>query len=186
MKYQMQRAQMYLNRFNEILNQMECKMLSPEVTNSITINFIRCMIPHHQAAIYMSQNLLKYTNYQPLQKIAKGIIEMQTRGIEQMTYIEQTTSGYINPIRDVNNYMNGYVCITKEMVEKMRNSLKTININLDFTTEMIPHHDGAIAMCNNLLQYYIDPRLKEVADTIIKEQSRGVDELKNIQRNLYG
>ena len=64
-------ARRYLTRFDEILNQMADKMLSAEVTNSITINFIRCMIPHHQAAIYMCENLLNYTRYQPLQKIAQ-------------------------------------------------------------------------------------------------------------------
>ena len=80
-------ARKYLTRFDEILNQMADEMLSQEVTNSITIDFIRCMIPHHRAAIYMSENLLNYTRYEPLQKIARGIIEMQTKGIEQMEEI---------------------------------------------------------------------------------------------------
>ena len=55
------RAQRYLNRFDQILSEMSEKMLHAELTNySITIDFIRCMIPHHQAAIYMSENLLMY------------------------------------------------------------------------------------------------------------------------------
>ena len=177
-------ARKYLTRFDEILNQMADRMLSQEVTNSITINFIRCMIPHHEAAIYMSENLLNYTRYEPLQKIAKGIIEMQTKGIEQMKDIEKTTYGFRNTPRDVNTYIENYLSITKNMIEKMKNSHRCININLDFVNEMIPHHEGAIKMCNNLLQYYIDPRLKNVADTIISEQSKGVRELKEVQKNL--
>ena len=58
----------------------------------------------------------------------------------------------------------------------------------NFISEMIPHHKGAIAMCNNLLQYNIDPRLRKVAENIIKEQSKGVEELyglKNIILRLY-
>ena len=155
-------ANRYLFRFDEILNQMESKMLNPNITNSITINFIQCMIPHHRAAIYMCQNLLQYTNYPPLLKIAYDIIQMQEKGIAQMEEIEKT----------------------KDMIEKMRNSPRCLSINLDFVNEMIPHHEGAIAMCENLLQYRIDPRLVDVAKTIIREQSEGVNELENVRKRL--
>ena len=148
---------------------MSEKMLHAELTNySITIDFIRCMIPHHQAAIYMSENLLMYTRYQPLIEIAKGIIAMQTKGIEEMKEILRTTSVYMSMERDINTYLTKYFEITNNMIEKMKNSPRCVNINLDFVNEMIPHHEGAIQMCNNLLQYYIDPRLRNVANTIIR------------------
>lgn len=163
------RAQRYLNRFDQILSEMSEKMLHTELTNySITIDFIRCMIPHHQAAIYMSENLLMYTRYQPLIEIAKGIIAMQTKGIEEMKEILRTTSVYMSMERDINTYLTKYFEITNNMIEKMKNSPRCVNINLDFVNEMIPHHEGAIQMCNNLLQYYIDPRLRNVANTIIR------------------
>lgn len=179
------RAKRYLIRFDEILNQMADKMISQEVTNSITINFIRCMIPHHQAAIEMSENLLQYTRYQPLQEIANNIIKRQTEGIEQMTEIA-TTSSYLNTPKDINNYIAKYLEITKEMIEKMKNSSRCVNINLNFVNEMIPHHEGAIYMCKNLLLYRIDPRLRNVADSIIKEQSEGVKKLKQVQAYQCG
>jgi len=172
----------YLARFNEILCDMENQMLSQKTTNSITVNFITCMIPHHQAAIYMCENLLKYTNYPPLIQIANNIIQMQTKGIEEMKHILETTVGYTNYNQNVNCYMNEYFRITKNMISRMKNSPRTNSINYDFTGEMIPHHEGAIEMCNNLLKYQIDPRLKKVAQDIIKEQSEGVKELQSIQK----
>ena len=180
------RARRYLFRFDQILDQMADKMLSQNTTNSITIDFIRCMVPHHQAAIYMCENLLQYTRYEPLIHIAEQIIKMQTTGIEQMEEIAKTTQGFFNMPRDVNMYIERYLEITKNMIEKMKNSPRCININLSFVNEMIPHHEGAIAMCENLLQYRIDPRLKVVADSIIKEQSEGVKQLKQVQKNLCG
>lgn len=174
----------YLTRFNEILCNMKNEMLFQNITNSITINFITCMIPHHQAAIYMCENLLKYTNYSPLINIARDIIQTQTKGIEQMKCILETTVGYINSNQNINCYMNEYFQITKNMISKMKNSPRTNSINYNFTVEMIPHHKGSIEMCNNLLKYQIDPRLKDVALNIIQEQSKGVRELKNIKRNL--
>ena len=84
-------AKMYLQKFDQILCTMACRMLSKIPTRSITLDFIECMIPHHQAAIYMCENLLKFTSYRPLQEIAHGIIRMQTRGISQMREIASTT-----------------------------------------------------------------------------------------------
>lgn len=183
---QIVRAKKYLNQFDQILNQMAEKMLSQHVTNSITINFIECMVPHHQAAIDMSQNLLEYTTYQPLQNIAKNVIEMQTNGIKQMEEIARTTYKFPNTTQDVNHYMEKYLEITENMIERMQNAPRCININLNFINEMIPHHEGAIAMCKNLLQYRIDPRLKLVADSIIKEQGKGVEQLKEVRKTLCG
>ena len=175
----------YLARFDEILNEMATKMLNPSLTNNITLDFIVCMVPHHQAAIYMSQNLLKYTNFEPLQNIANGIIEMQQRGIKQMEEIARTTKGYDNSKYDVNIYLQRYFEITNNMLERMKNSRRMMDINLDFVSEMIPHHEGAIQMCRNLLMYRIDPRLVQVANTIIQEQSKGVMELKEVEKELW-
>lgn len=181
--YQVIRAKKYLFRFDEILKQMSNKMLSQEVTNSITINFIKCMIPHHEATFFMSENLVQYTKHKPLEEIAKNIIKVQTDGIEQMRKIEKTTYGFINNKIEVNNYMTRYLEITKNMIEKMKNAPRCLNINLNFVNEMIPHHEGAIFMCENLLQYRIDQRLKRVANSIIEEQTEGIKQLKQIQKS---
>ena len=175
----------YLARFDEILNEMAKKMLNPRLTNNITLDFIVCMVPHHQAAIYMSQNLLKYTNFEPLQNIANEIIVMQQKGIKQMEEIARTTKGYDNSKYDVNIYLQRYFEITNNMLARMQNSRRMMDINLDFVSEMIPHHEGAIQMCKNLLMYRIDPRLVQVANTIIKEQSKGVVELKEVEKELW-
>lgn len=177
-------AKRYLRKFDQILGVMANKMLSAIPINNITLYFIECMIPHHQAAIYMCNNLLKYTNYTPLQEIAEGIITMQTKGIEQMREIARTTSGYSNTHIEVNKYTEKYLSITKNMIKRMKDSPRCVNINLSFVNEMIPHHEGAIEMCHNLLHYRIDTRLIKVAENIIKEQSDGVVKLKEIKEAL--
>lgn len=174
----------YLERYNEILCDMSKKMLSQNIRNSITINFIECMVPHHQAAIYICENLLKYTKYQQLQKISNNIIQNQKEEIEEMKEIGKTTRGYINSRQEIMYYMNEYRKITENMLEKMKNSPNCSNINLNFINEMISHHDGAILMCYNLLKYRIDPRIKQVAETIIVEQKSGIKQLKEIQKKL--
>lgn len=184
MNYNKINVRNYLYTFNQILNQMEKEMLSANIENNITIDFIRCMIPHHQAAIYMCENLLRYTYYRPLQEIAKDIIKTQTNGIQEMKEIAKTTIGFGSLPRDTMCYIEEYKKITNNMICKMRNSPRCYRINLDFINEMIPHHEGAVEMCNNLLKYYIDPRLKCVAENIIKEQSAGIKELEQIRNSL--
>lgn len=178
------RAKRYLFRWDQILEEMGEKMLSQEMTNSITVNFIDCMIPHHQMAIYMSENLLEYTTYEPLQRIANHMIKRQTEEIEQIREIAKNTYGFRNMPKDANCYWDKYLEITKVMLEKMKNAPRCIYINLNFINEMIPHHEGAIAMCENVLLFRIDPRLKVVADSIIKEQRKGIKELKEIEKIL--
>lgn len=172
------RVKKYLDRFEEILCVMEHKMICAKFKDDITKYFIECMIPHHRAAIYMCENLLQYTDYEPLIKIANNIIQMQTKGIEQMREIYNTTEGFENSKQDIECYIDKYCKIVDIMIYKMKNSPKTLNINLNFINEMIPHHEGAIHMCKNLLKYNIDPRLENVANSIIKEQEDGVEELR--------
>lgn len=174
----------YLKNFDQILCEMANRMLSFSTTSNITINFIECMIPHHEAAIQMSENLLTYTNYKPLYDIANNIIKTQKMGIQQMKEIVRTTLTRANMPNHVASYENNYLAITRNMINRMKSSPRTQNINFNFTGEMIPHHEGAIEMCNNLLQYPIDPRLKIVATSIIRGQTQGVAELKKIQEEL--
>lgn len=172
------RVKRYLERFEEILYTMENKMLCAKMNQDITKYFIECMIPHHQAAIYMCENLLNYTEYKPLIEIANNIIRMQTNGIKEMKHIYKTTEVEENSEEKIRCYMERYCNITKNMLINMRNSQKCISIDIDFINEMIPHHEGAIYMCKNLLEYNIDQRLVEVANSIIKEQENGVKDLK--------
>ncbi len=179
-----QEARLYLQQFDVILKQMSASMLYPKLTNNITLDFIRCMIPHHEAAIQMSNNLLRFTNYPPLIRIANNIIKVQQEEIQTMKDIARTTSREKNSKGELNLYWNRYFEITINMINQMQNSARTPDINLDFTTEMIPHHEGAIELCQNVMNFMIDPRLRSLASKIIREQTVGVEELKQIRSQL--
>ncbi len=177
-------AKNYLRRYDLIVLNMESSMSRVLITQDITKYFIKTMIPHHQAAIFMANNLLKYTKYEPLIKIANRIISVQQRQIMEMQMIFKTTNNYINSYNEVNCYVRKYNDILKMMISKMKNAPRLNNINLDFTYEMIPHHMGAILMCKNLLNFKINPNLRFLAMKIIQFQSKGIQELKVIQKEL--
>ena len=172
----------YLTKFREILNKMIEGMTSAELTNSISHNFIVQMIPHHQAAIEMSKNILKYTTNIPLQNIALSIINEQKQSIENMLDVKDTCSMLSNTKCDLQLYKLKFEKITTTMFSQMENSIVTNNVNSNFIREMIPHHRGAIRMSNNALNYNICNELKPIIYKIIKSQTKGIEQMNSILR----
>lgn len=77
-------AVQYLNTFYKILDDMEREMKEAELSNSISADFINRMIPHHQAAIKMPANLLRFNICRRLIPIADTIIVSRLEGIREM------------------------------------------------------------------------------------------------------
>lgn len=177
-------ADAYLLRYNEILNTMTEEMCSAELTDSISRNFIVQMIPHHRAAVEMSENILKYTNNAELISIAQNIVSEQTKSIENMQAALETCSSLANCPCDVNSYQSKFRCITKTMFYKMRNACSDCCVNCDFIREMIPHHEGAVSMSLNALSFEICPVLKPVLNAIIVSQENGIRQMKCLAKNL--
>ncbi len=174
----------YLSRFNCILDEMIEGMTTAELTNSISHNFIVQMIPHHRAAIEMSENILKYTTFVPLQEIAQNIISEQTKSIENMRRIECECSECINPKCDVCLYQRRVDQIMKTMFNAMGNAAAANNINADFMREMIPHHRGAVEMSENALQYDICCGLRPILKAIITSQLKGIMQMQRLLKYM--
>jgi len=170
----------YLSRFYEILDTMICGMTQAELTQSISHNFIVQMIPHHEAAIRMSQNILQYTTLVPLQNIAQNIVEMQTKSIAYMQDALKSCSDLVNTQEDLRLYQICFHQISETMFCKMQNARSTNQINANFMREMIPHHEGAIQMSGNALRYPICSELKPILEEIISSQERGVLEMRRL------
>ncbi len=176
-------AQTYLCRFTEILDEMIKGMTEACLTDSISHNFISQMIPHHEAAIQMSRNILRYTTLEPLREIASDIIRQQTKGIEDMRRAFGRCGGLYNSQRELCLYQSCFRQISQTMFCQMRQAPATGNLNADFMREMIPHHEGAIRMSNNALRFCVCPELGPILKTIIVSQERGVREMEALLRH---
>lgn len=177
-------AKDYLTRFYNILDEMIEGMTTAQLSDSISHNFIVQMIPHHRAAIEMSENLLQYTTCIPLQNIALGIIEEQTKSIENMQEILCECSEMLNDSDAVCAYQHEVRIIIDRMVCGMNGAPDTNRLNANFMREMIPHHKGAIALSYTALQYNICPELVPILDAIITSQERGVEQMEQLLRSI--
>ncbi len=73
-------AREYVTAYVNTLETMICGMTCARLGDSISGNFIRQMIPHHQAAISMAE----YTDNNQIASIAQNIISEQTKSIENL------------------------------------------------------------------------------------------------------
>ncbi len=62
-----------------------------------------------------------------------------------------------------------YMLANEEMMMNMGGEL-TGDADVDFAQQMIPHHDGAIAMAKVELQFGKDPEMRKMAENVIKTQ----------------
>ncbi|MCD7905576.1 MAG: DUF305 domain-containing protein [Bacteroides sp.] len=177
-------AKAYLTEFCEILDRMIRNMEGANLTESISHNFIVQMIPHHMAAIEMSENILGYTRLPELRRIAENIISGQTKSIEDMMRAKGKCSMYYNTPEDLYLYLRRYERITGVMFSEMENAYADNNISADFMREMIPHHRGAIRLCENALSFEICPELVPIMEAIIKSQSKGIEDMEELLEKI--
>ena len=66
----------------------------------------------------------------------------------------------------------------QKAMDKMHNALAPIDI--DFLKGMIPHHQGAIDMAEELIKKTKDPELKALAQKIIKDQKAEIKQMQDM------
>ncbi|MBD7946040.1 DUF305 domain-containing protein [Psychrobacillus sp. FSL K6-2684] len=135
----------YYDNYQSILQIMEKGMEESIKTGDPSLDFLYEMIPHHQAAVSMSENVLKYSDNEQVNKIAATIIREQLEGIKKMEALKDKIK--VSPEVNVQaeaSYLKAYNNIYKTMIASMEDARPTGNIDKDFLEEMIPHHVGAI------------------------------------------
>jgi uncharacterized protein (DUF305 family) len=173
-------AEEYLQVYYNILDEMIRGMTEVCLTDSVSYNFIVQMIPHHEAAIRMSENILSYTTNETLRDIASGIITEQTQSIEDMRRAMACCETYRNGQECLCSFQNEIDRILHVMFDRMQHACATNRLNCDFMWEMIPHHQGAIQMSALTLRYDICPDLIPILEAILVSQKRGVRRMREL------
>jgi len=65
------------------------------------------------------------------------------------------------------------------MESSMRNMKMTNNIDHDFATMMIPHHESAIDMAEAILKHGKDQEIKSIAEKIKADSQKEIGEFKD-------
>lgn len=177
-------AKTYLCCFYQLLDEMVHCMTTAGLTQSISHNFIAQMIPHHRAAIQMSNNVLRFTENPSLRRIAQRIIEEQTQSIGQMEAALVPCGKLSNPQTDLRLYQRRMDLIYREMYAKMGSAPENNALAAVFIREMIPHHCGAVRMAQNALKYDVCTELVPILRSIIVRQRQGAAQMRALLRRM--
>ncbi len=169
----------YLDDYYEILNEMKRRMLSARLTDSISRDFIVQMIPHHRAAVEMCGSVLRYPVSEPVQTLARTIVSQQTRGIAELEALLTPCTRVRNEPREVRRYLRRNAQILDALFYDMAH-VSGVGVEQNFLREMIPHHEGAVRMSENALDFCTCRSLRPLLRGIIETQEREIIEMRRL------
>jgi uncharacterized protein (DUF305 family) len=117
-------------------------------------DYINHMIPHHQLAVDMSEQIIPYTKSDIILELSRDIIRKQKYEIWEMA--------------NMSGYTKEYMFTNKPVTNKM-----IMNVT-QYLQHMIPHHQVAIDMSTRLLLYTKNPYLISLAYKIIVDQKKEI------------
>lgn len=161
------------NRMMDTMHAIMDRMMAMPMTNDPEIDFAKMMIMHHQGAMNMANVQVQEGKNDSLKRTAQKIIRDQQMEIQQFQTILATLI--------VDNTDMEY---TMEQMEGMKKMDKAIDVQLitgdidnDFATLMIWHHQSAIDDASGYLHHGNNAQLKTIANNIIKAQTMEIQEL---------
>lgn len=153
---------------------------SPSAVNPADLMFVVMMIPHHQQAVQMSNLLLDKSGVDAdVRALARQIKNAQQPEIDQMQGwlddwgVDDTSMGGM----DHADHMGGM--LTAEQLDALTKADGPNGQKL-YLEGMIAHHQGAVEMANNVLGVGQDPRVHELATTIVSTQQAEIAEMRKL------
>ena len=163
------------NRMMDTMHAIMTRMESMAITNDPEIDFSKMMMMHHQGAINMANVELQSGKNDSLKRIAQKIIADQQKEIQQFQSILSTITVDNSDMEYMIEQMEGM----KKMDMAIDVELITGDIDNDFATLMIWHHQSAIDDASGYLHHGNNEQLKTMANAIIKAQTMEIQELAN-------
>ena len=163
-----------MSKTNETMN-------NAKMNGDFDYDFANLMIMHHQMAIDMSRVQIEKGSDQTIKNMANGIVVAQEIEIREM---QQFIKNYKIP-KTNDQTSNSYKIATemKSMMDKMNTIKMTDNIDKDYVAMMLPHHESAVTMAKQQLQFGTQNSMVDLAKNIIVDQTFEIDEFKKWQTN---
>jgi len=146
-------------------------------TSPFELQFLDTMIAHHQIAIDAAQLVATRAQHDELKQLAKSIIRDQQTEIAKMRDWREAWFG--EPPPAINIGLPGMSEGMAEMDLEKLDALKENAFDLEFLRQMIPHHEGAVAMAKDLQNKEARADLKTLAQNIIETQTAEIEQMKS-------
>lgn len=161
------------NRMMDSMHAVMDRMEAMPKTNDPEVDFPKMMIMHHQGAINMGNVQIQEGKDDSLKRFSQKMIAAQQMEIQQLSTILATQT--------VNNSVPTFTMEQMDHMMKMDQisdiQLITGDLDNDFATLMIQHHNGAIENSEAYLMYGNNEPLKVIARKMIDDQKKEIKEL---------
>ena len=173
----------YLTEQDSIMMNMMEDMMIREKSGSASIDFLKGMIPHHEAAIKMSESYLNYGGeVSDLQTLAQDIITAQKKELVQMNDLikKYEEEGKKNQDKE-DAYLAKYSeMFSDDSMSHHINPSGVDNIDQAFAEGMIMHHQMAVDMAKDILDYTDEEEVKQLAQEIIDVQEKEIEQMQKL------
>jgi uncharacterized protein (DUF305 family) len=156
------------------------------------VAFAQLMIPHHRQAVEMADLALKYGSSAEVEQLAIQIKAAQNPEIEQMTrWLQSWGAPLAMPGSDASGMpgmdhsgmdMGGVGVAGMMSDEDMGNLAEARGTDFDarWLQMMIAHHQGAVAMAEDVLATTDDPQVTALANAVVKGQQAEIDTMQQM------
>jgi uncharacterized protein (DUF305 family) len=124
------------------------------------LEYILHMIPHHQIAVDMSEQIIQNTKNAPILALSRAIIRSQKYEIWEMSAMKKMFT-------DTNNSHSN-------TIDTLHSTKKSNITETEYLDHMIPHHQIAIDMSKKLLLYTSSTYLIDLANKVIVQQKKEI------------
>jgi len=151
--------------------------------------FLTGMAHHHGTAIQMAEIAQERGQSSFVKRLADNIVRTQRQEIDQMRQIHQRAFGRaLEPDPKAHDGLGlsaeeAGMTHTPAMNDELRRARP---FDREFVDMMVPHHLGAIRMAEAVLRDSRIPAVRELAQTIIRDQRREVDDMNAFRKRTYG
>lgn len=163
------------NRMMDSMHTMMSRMEAMTMTMDPEVDFSEMMIMHHEGALNMSQALVSAGKNDSLRRFAQKVIADQTSEIAVLKSILTSLT--------VDNMDMDFMQEQMDNMEKTNKQsdvqIITGDIDNDYATLMILHHQAAIQDASAYLHHGNNNQLKTIANNIITAQNMEIIELSN-------
>ena len=163
------------NRMMDSLHAMMARMEMMPMTNDPEIDFPKMMIMHHQGAINMSTALRQDGKNDSLKRFAQKVTTAQMMEIQELNMMLASET--------VNNSVPAHSMEHMDHMKKLDQmadvQLITGDLDNDYATLLILHHNSAIEDAEAYLMYGNKASLKTMAQKMIDDQKKEIQELSN-------
>lgn len=150
--------------------------------NATDAAFINDMTAHHEGAIDMARLAQKRAEHPEIRQLADDIVSAQEGEISVMRTIRAD-------MENMGEHGDGHMGMDDRamgMDVDMTALEEAEPFDRAFIDAMVPHHQGAIAMANELLEKGEQPALRKMAEDIIDAQTREIAQMREWRKAWYG